>query len=363
MKKTASIILAISLLLTLSMSAYAAAPTNLTWDGKAATLSELAKNVGQDMVDANGNYKPLYYYHASELWNNGLFLGSDGSFDLDNPLTRAEGVVMTVRILGKDAEAKATAASVTFTDVPDWAKPYVAYAVQNGIANGYNATTFGSSDPMTAAQFITLTLRAMGYQDGTDFTWDKSYDKALEIGLIGQPCHAQYSRSNLFMRDNAAVIAYNALFSASTKAGGKLSSSVTMPGKPSGTVPTAVKAVPAPVEVPSGGIVIEITSAYAAKPYVRDDGKVERGELVIDFTVISGSGTLEYSITGHSGPTSNFSTTVDEGENYRIFRRYDLSLPFTGSSDPFILTWSGGGVERTISVTNTNWHGKIELVW
>lgn len=241
MKRLISLFLMLALMLALAVPVFAVPPSDLTWDGKPATFAEIAKNTGYDMMDSNGNYTPLYHYYAVELWSEGLFLGSNGSFDLDNPLTRAEGVVMTIRILGKEAEAKATAGSLTFTDVPGWATSYVAYAVENGIANGYSQATFGSNDPMTAAQFITLVLRAMGYEDGTDFTWDKSYDKALEIGLIGQPCHTQYSRSNLFLRDNAAVIAYNAVFKAPTKTGSLLRASITMPGKPAGAIPTAVR--------------------------------------------------------------------------------------------------------------------------
>ena len=249
MRKAISAFLTISLLMALSVSVYAAPPDNLTWDGKPATLDEIDRNCGYEafyrksMGDGNGNYNPDWFWYdlAKELWEKGLFLGSNGSFDLDNPLTRAEGVVMTIRLLGKEAEAKATAASVTFTDVPDWAKSYIAYAVQNGIANGYNETTFGASDAMTAAQFITLTLRAMGYKDGEDFTWDKSYDKALEIKLFGKCEYEQYSRSNLFMRDDAVGIAYNAVLYTPTKSGSLLKDTITMPGKPAGNVPTATR--------------------------------------------------------------------------------------------------------------------------
>ena len=241
-KRLLSGILALMLLTTLAVPALAAPPDNLTWDGKPATLSDIARYTGYDMVDAKGNYKPLYTYYATELWNRGLFLGSNGSFNLDNPLTRAEGVVMTLRILGKATEAEVTTVPITFTDVPDWARPYVAYAAQNGIASGYNATTFGANDAMTAAQFLTFVLRAMGYKEGEDFIWNKAYDKALAIGLIGAPCHDQYSRSNLFLRDNAAVICYNALFKAPTKTGETLADTISMPGKPNGNVPYATAA-------------------------------------------------------------------------------------------------------------------------
>ncbi|MDL2288348.1 S-layer homology domain-containing protein [Oscillospiraceae bacterium OttesenSCG-928-F05] len=355
----------LALIFPLPAPAFAETPTGLTWDEKTSTLAEIAKNTGYDMVNSDGSYKPLYYHYASELWQNGLLLGSDGSFDLNKPLTRAEGVVMTIRILGKDAEAKATTANVTFTDVPDWAKPYVAYAVQNGIANGYSSTTFGSGDPMTAAQFITLSLRAMGYKDNEDFSWDKSYDKALDIGLIGQGCHTQYSRSNLFLRDNAAMIAYNAVFEADTKAGGLLKDTMAMPGTPSGSVPTATRVETPSTPPASGDILIEITNVIVSRPSVKDDGMTERGEILVDFTILSGSGDLKYSITGHSGETTEFTCVmVDAGENYRVARKYEISQPFTpGAAESFVLTWSGGGVERTIRIPNTNMHNTIKLVY
>jgi len=250
MKKGMSLTLCIVLLLALMSPLVASAETHtgLTWDGKPATLAEIDKNCGYaafygtGISDANGDWVPVWYDCAKTLWEHGLFLGSDGSFDLDQPLTRAQGVVMTIRLLGKETEAKATTAGITFTDVPDWAKPYVAYAAQNGIANGYDASTFGANDAMTAAQYITLVLRAMGYKDGEDFTWDKSYEKALAIKLFGSCEYLQYSRSNLFLRDDAVGIALNAVFYVATKSGSLLKDTITMPGRPAGGVPTAIRA-------------------------------------------------------------------------------------------------------------------------
>ncbi len=255
MKKGLLLFLSILMILAtlVPLPVLAATPTGLLWDGKPATLTEISKNCGyidfygEDFVATGESYRPLWYSCAKELWNDGLFLGSNGSFDLDRPLTRAEGVVTTIRLLGKEAEAKATTTGVTFTDVPDWAKPYVAYAVKSGIANGYSASKFGSSDPMTAPQFITLVLRALGYQDGVDFTWNKSYDKAFALKLFGKCEYALYSRSNLFMRDDAVGIAYNAVYFVPMKSGALLKDTITKPGKPSGSVPTATR----PVSVPA----------------------------------------------------------------------------------------------------------------
>lgn len=67
------------------------------------------------------------------LYELGLFQGvgtnADGTpdFALDRAPTRAEAVTMLVRLLGKEAEAKAGTWETPFTDVADWAKPYVGY--------------------------------------------------------------------------------------------------------------------------------------------------------------------------------------------------------------------------------------------
>lgn len=104
---------------------------------------------------------------------------------------------------------------------------------------------------MTAAQYLTFILRALGYTEGEDFTWSNSYDKALSIGLFGKCEYAQYSRSNLFMRDDAAGVAYNAVFFVPTKSGTLLKDVITMPGRPSGAVPAASRVIENPATTSS----------------------------------------------------------------------------------------------------------------
>ncbi len=95
---------------------------------------------------------------AQELYALGLFTGvgvnEDGTpdFDLEREPTRSEAVTMLVRLLGKEAEAKEGAWETPFTDVPDWAKPYVGYAYANKLTFGTGETTFGGKDPVSATQ-------------------------------------------------------------------------------------------------------------------------------------------------------------------------------------------------------------------
>ena len=210
----------------------------LTWDGKPATLEDIAASLGYDMVDVFGGYKPMYSSNAKSLWEKGLFLGANGSFNLDKPLTRTEGVIMTLRVLGKEQEAIAMNLPCPFTDVPGWACAQVAYAAKMGITSGYSATSFGGSDTMTANQYITFILRSMGYDDSAgDFVWSSAAEKAFELGIIGVSCKDQYMRSNLFLRDNVAHITDSALVNAKCKDGSRLIDTILLPGKPEGKMP------------------------------------------------------------------------------------------------------------------------------
>jgi len=151
---------------------------------------------------------------ADRLHELGLFSGvgtdKDGNpiYDLDRAPTRAEAITMLVRLLGKEAEAKETSWDISFTDVPDWAKPYVGYAYNNKLTLGLNATTFGSTAKVSATQYITFVLRALGYDSGTDFKWDAAWELSDKIGLTD----GSYSQnSNNFLRGDVAIISNNSL--------------------------------------------------------------------------------------------------------------------------------------------------------
>lgn len=198
---------------------------------------------------------------AEALWKDGLFLGSGDSFNLDQPLTRAAGVTMIVRLLGKDAEARAGSYQTPFTDLPDWAAPYVGYAYTLGITQGTSPTTFGPSTPMTAGQYLTLTLRALGYDDKAgDFSYDKAVDKALSLGLAQSA-----DLEGDFLRGQAALISYNALAQTVKGTDKTLRSTITVPGKPNGAMPSYVSQPTLPVGVdPEVGRAIKLGLVPAA---------------------------------------------------------------------------------------------------
>lgn len=170
---------------------------------------------------------------AEALWEDGLFLGTGTSFDLDKPMTRAEGITMVVSLLGKQAQAKETVWEIPFDDVPDWAVPYVGYAYANDITKGISEDKFGAGTPMTAPQFLTFVLRTLGYDAVSDFSWDKADDFAVKIGLITKE---DLSGSG-FLRGHAALIAHNALSMRIKGTKQTLKETITVPGHPEGYVP------------------------------------------------------------------------------------------------------------------------------
>ena len=151
---------------------------------------------------------------AESLYSLGLFngTGTDANgkpiFDLDRAPTRAEAVTMLVRLLGKDEEAKGGNWDTPFTDVATWTKPYVGYAYANNLTTGTSATTFGSSSAVTASQYLTFVLRALGYKSGEDFQWNKAWELSDKIGLTGCNYNAD---TKSFLRGDIAQISLNAL--------------------------------------------------------------------------------------------------------------------------------------------------------
>ena len=152
---------------------------------------------------------------ADELYELGLFQGKgtnpDGSpnYALQDAPTRHEAITMLVRLLGKESEAKAGKWDIPFTDVASWAKPYVGYAYANGLTHGTSASTFGGDDTISASQYITFVLRALGYEDGKDFSWNAAWELSDKLGITA----GQYGAvgSDPFLREDVVLISYDAL--------------------------------------------------------------------------------------------------------------------------------------------------------
>jgi len=152
---------------------------------------------------------------AETLYSLNLFNGTgkdaqgNVNFDLNRAPTRQEAITILVGLLGKTEEAKNTNYSIPFTDVADWAKPYVAYAYNKGYASGITDTSFGADQKVTATQYITFVLRALGYEVGVDFQWDKAWLLSDKLGFTE---NLYNGNTNNFLREDLVFISRNALY-------------------------------------------------------------------------------------------------------------------------------------------------------
>lgn len=149
--------------------------------------------------------------HALGLFN-GTGTNSDGSpvYDLDKIPSRNQAVIMLVRLLGKESEAKAGTWQIPFTDVDPASVsfPYIGYAYANGLTNGTSATTYSGVNPIRYNQYLTFVLRALGYVSGTDFTVSDAATFSDAIGLT----HGEYAGNvETFTRGDVAKISRGAL--------------------------------------------------------------------------------------------------------------------------------------------------------
>ena len=144
---------------------------------------------------------------ADALHEMGLFQGTQNGYDLDRTPTRAQAAVMLVRLLGKEAEAKALTYTAPFTDLKGWEKPYVQYLYSNGLANGTNRTSFNPTGKCTAQMYAVFLLRALGYSDTADFSYANAIETAREQGIYD----TGIINVQNFLRDDAAAASYTVL--------------------------------------------------------------------------------------------------------------------------------------------------------
>lgn len=147
---------------------------------------------------------------ADVLNQMGLFKGTETGYELDRSPTRGEAATMLVRLLGKETEALEKNYQTPFTDVPDWAKPYVGWLYENKLTNGTSDTTYSTSSACTAQMYSTFLLRTLGYSDtaaNPDFTYNNAIDFAKQKGVVDM---ANCDEDN-FLRDHVVAMSYTTL--------------------------------------------------------------------------------------------------------------------------------------------------------
>ena len=115
-----------------------------------------------------------------------LFQGTSSGYKLDDTPTRMQGLVMLIRLLGKEEEALSRKEVSPFADLT-WGFEHAGYAYAHGLTKGTSATTFSPNAALSATGYLTFLLRALGYSDTEgDFAWGQQFTLANSIGMIDQ---------------------------------------------------------------------------------------------------------------------------------------------------------------------------------
>lgn len=127
----------------------------------ATTLATLSPAFAANFADVKDDAS--YAKSVNRLKALGIVSGdTKGNFNPDLNLERAQAAKLLVGAL---AQANAAVGENKFSDVSGWATKFVNIAAAQGYVNGYGNGKFGPTDKVTNAQFLAMTLRALGKSD------------------------------------------------------------------------------------------------------------------------------------------------------------------------------------------------------
>ena len=140
--------------------------------------------MGLAVVGSNASYVDVTSKQNQEaievLQKVGIMVGDEnGKFNPEAKVTRNEMAVIMANLM--DYRVASYKGTSPFTDVPDWAEPYVAACYTNGIISGYSAKTFGGSDPVSTSQAALMLMKALGY-----FQYQSDFENDWQLATVKQ---------------------------------------------------------------------------------------------------------------------------------------------------------------------------------
>ena len=123
---------------------------------------------GYKDVDASNDHQEA----IEVLQAVGIMTGDqNGNFNPDGSITRNEMAVIMAHLLNLDYDYYR--GTNPFTDVPEWAAPYVAACAAEGVVAGIGNGQYGGDNKVTAAEASLMIMKALGYfQNAEDFGTD-----------------------------------------------------------------------------------------------------------------------------------------------------------------------------------------------
>ena len=160
----------------------------------------------------------------------GVMVGdTNGKFNPDQKVTRGEMAVVMANLLNLKVNDFVNA-KLPFTDVPEWAKAYVAACYADGITAGISATEFGFNYEVTAAQAGLMMMKALGYFQFTpDFGSDWQLATIKQASYIKLYDGINAGATSALTRNEVAQLALNTLESSMVYYTGSQGTNITLP--------------------------------------------------------------------------------------------------------------------------------------
>ena len=162
---------------------------------------------GYKDVDASNDHQEA----IEVLQAVGIMTGDqNGNFNPDGSITRNEMAVIMAHLLNLDYDYYR--GTNPFTDVPEWAAPYVAACAAEGVVAGIGNGQFGGNNKVTAAEASLMLMKALGYfQNAEDFGTDWQVATIRQASYINLFDQINASAESALTRAQVAQLVLNGL--------------------------------------------------------------------------------------------------------------------------------------------------------
>lgn len=171
-----------------------------------------------------------YTEEALKLQSIGIFAGGPNDLNLDQGVTRIQGLSFAMRAAGYEDAIQAMSNTeidqilapwVDSATYASWARRYAAYAIKHGITIGVSSTEkrLNPDELISGASFLVFILKSMGY---SSVTTGDAPDVAISSSVLTPTQSALFGPKTSLVRDDAAGILYGAFKTGVNKNGTKL---------------------------------------------------------------------------------------------------------------------------------------------
>ena len=160
----------------------------------------------QDVDASNVNQEAI-----EVLQTVGIMTGDqNGNFNPDGSITRNEMAVVMAHLLNLDYDYYR--GTNPFTDVPEWAAPYVAACAAEGVVAGIGNGQYGGNNKVTAAEASLMIMKALGYfQNAEDFGSDWQVATIRQASYINLFANINSDADSALTRAQVAQLVLNGL--------------------------------------------------------------------------------------------------------------------------------------------------------